>query len=123
MPKRHRPGASPGSVLRHVEEIVLATSGEDTFEIVFAVAAARIAGKGGRAAKAAELRRAIAAVARAHPLLEVDLSKDASDELVLRVDALLGPGLEPDERSRRSATLDAVFESLVPRVSKSDKGQ
>src|SRR5262245_22311482 len=29
MSKRHRPGASATSVLRHVEEVVLATSGED----------------------------------------------------------------------------------------------
>ena len=31
-------------VLAHIEEVVLATSGEDAFELVFALAAARITG-------------------------------------------------------------------------------
>lgn len=91
---------------------MVATSGEDTFEIVFAVAAARIAG-----GKGAPLRRAIDEVARRHPLLEMDPVRDAEDALLARIDDLLASAL-PDE-----GTLDAVFESLVPRVSKSDKGQ
>ena len=113
MSKRHRPGTSAASVLRHVEEVVVATSGEDTFEIVFAVAAARIVVED----KGMPLRRAIAEAARRYPLLEVEHGEDASDDLLGRVDDLLSSAL-PDE-----GTLDAVFESLVPRVSKSDKGQ
>ncbi len=113
MSKRHRPGASAASVLRHVEEVVVATSGEDAFEIVFAVAAARIVVAG----ESMPLRRAISEAARRYPLLEIELGEDASDELLGRVDDLLSSAL-PDE-----GTLDAVFESLVPRVSKSDKGQ
>lgn len=112
MTKRHRPGVSAASVLRHVEEIVVATSGEDAFEIVFAVAAARIA-----AAPRTPLRRAIAAVVRRYPTLEIDPMEGAADELLAHVDDLLAGAL-PDE-----GVLDAVFESLVPRVSKSDKGQ
>ncbi|MBN9164022.1 MAG: N-6 DNA methylase [Myxococcales bacterium] len=112
MPKRHRPGVSAASVLRHVEEVVIATSGEDAFEIVFAVAAARIAVEAGL-----PLRRAIDEAVRRHPMLEVDPVSEASDALLMQVDELLARAL-PDE-----GTLDAVFESLVPRVSKSDKGQ
>lgn len=112
MSKRHRPGVSAASVLRHVEEVVVATSGEDTFEIVFAVAAARIA-----VAREMPLRRAIAEAVRRHPVLDVDPVADASDALLARVDDLLASALQDE------STLDAVFESLVPRVAKSDKGQ
>jgi type I restriction enzyme M protein len=112
MPKRHRPGVSAASVLRHVEEVVIATSGEDAFETVFAVAAARIS-----VGRAPPLRVAIAEAVRRYPMLEVDPVTEASDELLARVDELLADAL-PNE-----GTLDAVFESLVPRVSKSDKGQ
>ncbi len=113
MSKRHRPGASAASVLRHVEEVVVATSGEDTFEIVFAVAAARLAVDG----EGMPLRHAIDRAVRVYPLLEVDPVRDASDALLGRVDDLLASALADE------STLDAVFESLVPRVSKSDKGQ
>jgi type I restriction enzyme M protein len=112
MPKRHRPGVSAASILRHVEEVVIATSGEDAFEIVFAVAAARIS-----VAREMPLRRAIATAVRAHPSLDVDPVREASDELLERVDDLLAGALVDE------GTLDAVFESLVPRVAKSDKGQ
>jgi type I restriction enzyme M protein len=112
MPKRHRAGISATSVVRHVEEIVLATSGEDAFEIVYAVAAARIVSRRG------PLRKAIADVARRHPVLEIDPPRDASDGLLERVDQLLGT-----QQQAWEGTLDAVFESLVPRVSKADKGQ
>lgn len=112
MAKRHRPGSSSSSILRHVEDVVLATSGEDAFEIVFSVAAARIAGP-----RRASLREAIADVRARCPLLEVHGVSEVDDALLARVDELLAGAL-PDE-----STLDAVFESLVPRVSKSDKGQ
>jgi type I restriction enzyme M protein len=117
---------SATSILRHVEEVVLATSGEDAFEIVFAVAAARIAGanRGDRRATS-PLRRAIADVARRYPALEVDPVRDASDELLARVDELLVRMLlKVDVNDGASeGALDAVFESLVPRISKADKGQ
>ena len=115
MPKRHRPGVSATSVVAHIEEVVLATSGEDAFELVFGVSAARIVGKGRADTKT------IKRVARAHPELGITLPRDASDALVARVDALLAPVFEGGDR--RLQALDAVFESLVPRIAKGDKGQ
>jgi type I restriction enzyme M protein len=105
MSKRHRPGRSAARVLSHVEEIVLATSGADPFEIVFALAAARVAGND---------------VRKKHPELAITSTRDASAELLARVDALLGEALS---RGDRYEALDAVFESLVPRVAKGEKGQ
>jgi len=106
MPKRHRPGAGASSVLRHVEEIAVATSGHDTFELVFAVAAARtLAG------------RPTAEVVRHRALLEVAPLDGVAPALLKRVDALLA-SVDDD-----GAALDAIFESLVPRLAKGDKGQ
>lgn len=118
MPRRHRPGASATSVISHIEEVVLATSGEDAFELVFGVAAVRVVGK---ASRAVATSAAIAKVARAHPELAITMPRDADDALVARVDALLARALEGGDR--RLQALDAVFESLVPRVAKGDKGQ
>ncbi|MBX3191287.1 MAG: SAM-dependent DNA methyltransferase [Labilithrix sp.] len=115
MPKRHRPGTSATSVVAHIEEIVIATSGEDAFELVFAIAAARIAGASTTRGLRSGLRSTIAGVAKAHPRLEIELPREATDELLARVDGLVAD--LPLEG------LDAVFESLVPRVAKGDKGQ
>lgn len=118
MPKRHRPGATATSVVEHIEEIVLATSGEDTFELVMGVAAARVVGK--TRATAASIGK----VARAHPELEITLPRaggNDTDALIARVDALLERALAGGDA--RLQALDAVFESLVPRVAKGDKGQ
>ena len=52
----------------HVEEVVLATSGEDAFELVFAVAASRLLGKD---------------AARTHPELGVTVSLAKVDRSVL----------------------------------------
>jgi type I restriction enzyme M protein len=113
MPKRHRPGTGASSVLRHIEEIAVATSGHDAFELVFAIAAARFLG--GR--KRRPLADALAAIAKRHPLLAVDDLHDASPELLARVDALI------ESIGDDGTTLDAIFESLVPRLAKGDKGQ
>lgn len=115
MPRRHRPGATASSVVAHIEEVVLATSGEDAFELVFAVAAARIVGK------TTPTSVAIEKVRRAHPELGVTRSRDLDEALVARVDALLARAFEGGDG--RLQALDAVFESLVPRVAKGDKGQ
>jgi type I restriction enzyme M protein len=115
MPKRHRPGVSATSILRHVEEIVLATSGEDAFEMVFSVAAAEALSEDTR--KKAELRDRISAVSKRYPMLEVDRLEEANDELLQHVADLLA------RASNEIGTLDAVFESLVPRIGKADKGQ
>ena len=105
-------------MLRHDEEVALATSGEDTFELVFAIAAARLNGL--RAADVGKLRAAIVAVAAERPTLEVRAELAVPDELLARVDGLLRAAFAGKQGA---AVLDAVFESLVPRVSKSDKGQ
>jgi type I restriction enzyme M protein len=115
MPRRHRPGATATSVVAHIEDVVVATSGEDAFELVFAVAATRVIGK--TTATAA----AIAKVRRAHPELSITLPRGESEALVARVDALLAGQLAGGDG--RLQALDAVFESLVPRVAKGDKGQ
>lgn len=117
MPKRHRPGVSATRVVAHIEEVVLATSGEDAFELVFGVAAARIV------TQAKATIRSIAKIARAHPELGITLASDAAanEELVSRVDGLLAPAFEAGDG--RLPVLDAVFESLVPRIAKGDKGQ
>jgi type I restriction enzyme M protein len=112
MPKRHRPGTGASSVLRHVEEIAVATSGHDAFELVFAIAATRFLGP-----KRANLRHALAQTAKRHPLLAVADLHDAPPELLARVDALI------ESIGDDGATLDAIFESLVPRLAKGDKGQ
>ena len=108
MPRRHRPGATATSVVAHIEEVVVATSGEDAFELVFAVAAARVIGK------TQATSGAIAKVRRAHPELCIAMPRDENDELVARVDALLARELAGGDD--RLQALDAVFESLVPRV-------
>jgi type I restriction enzyme M protein len=117
MPKRHRPGATATSIVAHIEEVVLATSGEDAFELVFAVSAVRVVGK----AKARATSASIAKLARTHPELAITMPRDVNDELVARVDALLARAFEGSDG--RLQVLDAVFESLVPRVAKGDKGQ
>ena len=76
MPKRHRLGVTATSVVAHIEDIVLATSGEDAFELVFGVAAVRVVTKGKASARSFER------VARAHPELAVTLPRDANDALV-----------------------------------------
>ncbi|MBX3227636.1 MAG: N-6 DNA methylase [Labilithrix sp.] len=106
MPKRHRPGTSAASILRHVEDIVLATSGEDAFELVYAVAAARLV------SKKQALGPAITEAGR-----RLELGRIADRALLARVDGIL-EGALTDE-----SVLDAIFESLVPRVAKADKGQ
>jgi type I restriction enzyme M protein len=116
MSKRHRPGISAASVLRHVEEIVVASSGADVFEVVFAVAAGRIATEPERS-----LSASIARAARKHPTLEIDSLAGVPNDLLARVDELLAPALA--DLGQHEIILDAVFESLVPRLAKSDKGQ
>ena len=95
MPKRHRPGESATSTIAHVEEVVLATSGEDAFELVFSVAAHRMG----------------------HPELADRSLAKVDKKLLSRIEALLAPALD------RVDALDAIFEALVSRVAKGQKGQ
>lgn len=95
-------------MLSHIEEVVLATSGEDAFELVFALAASRLAGV------------APDALRRAHPELGAVVPRGVDPALLERVDALLARAFGS---TGDLEALDAVFEALVPRVAKSDKGQ
>lgn len=134
MPKRHGPGRSATRLLSHIEDIVVATSGQDAFELVFALTAARIALRPSperhrvdRTAAPA-LRRAMHRVKRAHPELGVIVPDASHDPLLEEVDALLGRALPAGFSGRAGeasalGAVDAVFESLVPRVAKADKGQ
>ncbi len=90
----------------------MATSGEDAFEAVFAVAAARL-----QAPPDLPLRTALSEVSAREPSLGIASLSQAPDALLSRVDALLRPVLAEVD------ALDAVFELLVPRMAKSDKGQ
>jgi len=116
MAKRHRVQASQRSVVARIEEVVLASSGADAFELVFSLIAARLSGaRGTRDALARGLRDA----AKRWPGLEASPSLDVPDATLDEVCALLDrASLEGDAEA-----LDAVFEQLVTRVGKGDKGQ
>lgn len=109
-------------MLSHIEEIVVATSGHEAFEVVFALAAARVACKGERR-QAADLAARVARVRRTHPELGVArLPALRTDrELLGRVDGLLAHVVPAGDT--RLEGLDAIFETLVSRVAKGDKGQ
>lgn len=123
MPKRHAVRRSQQSVVARIEEIVLASSGADAFELVFSLVAARLAGGEGDpnpAGRGATARRLKEATAR-WPGLEASASLDVPDEVLDRVSALLdriAPSLAGDAEA-----LDAIFEQLVTRVGKGEKGQ
>ena len=106
MPKRHRPGTTATRAVACIEEIAIATSGEDAFELVFAVAAARLVGRG----------RSLAARVRSLPRLLGAVLPSAGPALLDQIDALL-------VMNEHFEALDAIFESLVPRLGKGDKGQ
>lgn len=116
MPRRHRPGVSATSTLAHVEEVILATSGEEAFEVVLAVAATRLLQGEARAVD----REAIGKVAKRARALDLRVP-DVDAALLARVDALLARVLPHGDGTL--AALDAVFESLVSRVAKGNKGQ
>jgi type I restriction enzyme M protein len=132
MSKRHAARRSDLSVVARIEEVVLAASGADAFELVFSLVAARLAGRertgrgrgGGRATPSGILERGAIArdlkeVARRWPGLEVSSALDVPDAVLASVGSLLDRmRLEGDAEA-----LDAVFEQLVTRVGKGDKGQ
>jgi type I restriction enzyme M protein len=99
MARRDRFSKSPWSVFLRIEELILASSGADAFEVTYALVAERL---GARAPQLAAL-----------PDLGVP---DATLEAVR---GLLGhAGLEGDAEG-----IDALFEQLVTRVGKGQKGQ
>src|ERR1700678_3076939 len=100
MPKRHAVRRSHESVVARIEEIVLAASGADAFELVFSLVVARLGGRGepkrgggGRGGIAKGLRDA----ARRWPGLDASASLDVPDSVLETVGSLLdrvGLGLE-----------------------------
>jgi type I restriction enzyme M protein len=124
MPKRHAVRRSQQSAVARIEEIVLASSGADSFELVFSLVAARLArgagdgpAYGGRSA----IARGVKEAARRWPGLGASSALDVPDEVLAKVGSLLdraGVGSAGDAEG-----LDAVFEQLVARVGKGEKGQ
>jgi type I restriction enzyme M protein len=118
VPKRHGAGKDARGAVARIEEIVLASSGVDAFELIFALAAARLAGGPLPARKEAIAKRIAAAGAR-WPSLGVDAELDVPDGVLAEVLRLLEGPLEGE----LGDGLDAVFEQLVSRVGKGEKGQ
>jgi type I restriction enzyme M protein len=130
MSKRHAAQGSQRLLLGRIEELVLASSGADAFELVFSLVASRLAaprgsrlGRGqGATAKPrgrAAIARGLAEAERRWPGLEPSRSLDLPDEVLAAVEELLDrAALDGDAEA-----LDAVFEQLTTRTGKGDKGQ
>jgi type I restriction enzyme M protein len=119
MAKRHRAGKGARAAVARVEEIVLASSGADAFELVFALAAARAAAGEPLPQRRVALARLVARGRERWPALEIARELDAPDavlaEAVRLLDAELARG--------HGEGLDAVFEQLTTRTGKGEKGQ
>jgi type I restriction enzyme M protein len=108
MPKRHGTQKSATSVIARVEELVLAASGADAFELVFALAAEACTGL------------PIARLRARHPDLGVEpIPAGVPKEVLAAARALVERAVAGD----RAEALDALFEQLVTRVGKGQKGQ
>jgi type I restriction enzyme M protein len=124
--KRHGVGKSARSAVARIEEIVLASSGADAFELVLALSAARLFAGEGAAKGAPAIRRAVARARRAWRWLELPAELDVPDATLVAVWELLGGALAKTAKGSSSSmgeVLDAVFEELVTRVGKGEKGQ
>jgi type I restriction enzyme M protein len=124
MPRRERISKSAWSVFLRIEELILASSGADAFEVAFALVAARLyarrfvirsTARSGPLALAKLLRRTRAewpdlAVEQRIPLAAVTL------QAILEL--LDYAALDGDAEG-----IDALFEQLVTRVGKGNKGQ
>jgi type I restriction enzyme M protein len=126
MPRRARIANSAWSVFLRIEELILSSSGADAFEVAFALAAARLYAKlveprahGPRASSRRELEGLLREVHRAWPDLYALRRLPVPDETLRVVVPLLDRvGLDGDAEG-----LDALFEQLVTRVGKGNKGQ
>lgn len=129
MPRRLRTGKNgslgPGGALVRVEELVLASSGADAFELVFTLAAALLFARAharaviGGAMLRHEVLGLLHGARRAWPELEIDTDLSVPDATLAEVVALLDrAALDADAEG-----LDALFEQLVTRVGKGQKGQ
>jgi type I restriction enzyme M protein len=125
MSRRHGAGTSSWSVFARIEEIVLATSGADAFELVFSLAVARLHARrlGRPLGQGASVRRGVDKLlreaSRAWPGLDASRTLDVPDDVLESTLALLDRAvLEGDAEG-----LDSLFEQLVTRVGKGHKGQ
>ncbi len=122
MAKRHQTFASVRSVVARVEELVLASSGADAFELVFALCAANLL-KIPQKRSNRSLRDAILAqlqeVKRRWPFLDAAEAIDVPEDVLVRIVALL----DEAHTTAHAEALDALFEQLVTRVGKGEKGQ
>ena len=122
MPKRHGVGRSARSAVARIEELVLASSGVDAFELVLAVSAARLFARARGdepPCTRRELRATLARVRRAWPWLEPGADLDVPDPVLAQTGELLDRALA----DAAGEGLDAIFEALVTRVGKGEKGQ
>jgi len=120
MSRRHGTRASAASKLARVEELLVASSGDDAFESAYALAAASVWARrrGARAPSAPRaLAVALASARRAWPWLEARSPDDLPPDVARRALDVLGDALAD------ASGLDALFEVLTPRVGKGDKGQ
>lgn len=109
MPKRLTTGEGPQRIAMRIEECVGARAGDDAFEVAFAVASALSIGrKGTLAARLAKAQRTLHG-------LDIERPRAPADVLA-EVEALLSTNFSPP-------MIDAIFEELVARKRKSDKGQ
>jgi type I restriction enzyme M protein len=126
MPRRARFANSAWSVFLRIEELVLASSGADAFEVGFALVLARLYAKRfdrhadrARASGRRELEGLLQKAHRAWPDLGVLLRLPVPDETLRAIAPLLDrAALDGDAEG-----LDALFEQLVTRVGKGQKGQ
>ncbi len=120
MPRRLTTGKSAWSVFTRIEEVVLSSSGADAFELVFALAAAVLfARRRGRVARADTIASLAQAASKAWPALELTPEIALPDTALAETLVLL----EKASLAGHAEGLDALFEALVTRVGKGNKGQ
>ncbi len=129
MAKRHGVGKSARSAVARLEEVVLASSGADAFELVLALAAARLfARKSGakeEALGARAIRTLVGKTGRAWRWLALEGTATVPDDSLVASWSLVGEALARGAAGAGGPgeALDAIFEELVTRVGKGEKGQ
>ena len=126
MPRRARFANSAWSVFLRIEELILASSGADAFEVAFSLVVARLyakrfnrrAGLVG-APDRREVERILHRANRLWPGLGALCRLPVPDETLHTVALLLDRAVLDDD----AEGLDALFEQLVTRVGKGQKGQ
>ncbi len=119
MARRHRAGTSVGHRVARIEELVRGATGEEAFDLVFALVAARVVSEreGVVLRSMQNARKGLRAARRAFPWARLPADLDLAPD---RLEPILGlvNGLPITEDG-----LDACFETLLTRVAKGQKGQ